>query len=54
MNDEQHCMAHFGAQPEGTGPFFRRAALHLAYVHQVHRAQCALPCEKMAAVAVVQ
>lgn len=54
MNDEQRCMARFGAQPEGTGPFFRRAALHFAYVHSVHGAQCALPYKKMATVAAVQ
>jgi len=70
MNDEQRCMACFGAQPEGTGPFFCGAALHLAYVHPVHCTQCAvrecdsipeevplgyaLPRKKMAIVAVMQ
>jgi len=53
MNDEQRCMTLFGVQPEGTGPFFRRPALHFAQVRQVHYAQCALSCGKMASVAVV-
>ena len=56
-------MARFGAQPEGTGPIFRTALLHLpntlaplagqalAYVQQVHGAQCAAPCRKLGAVA---
>ncbi len=41
-------MALFGAQPEGTGPFSRRTALHFTHVQQVHIAQCVLSREKMA------
>jgi hypothetical protein len=54
MNDEQRRMAHFGAQPEGTGPFFRPTALLLAHVRQVHSAHSALLAEKTTAVAAFQ
>ncbi|MCB1866210.1 MAG: hypothetical protein KDG50_12360 [Chromatiales bacterium] len=53
MNDEQRRMTHFGAQPEGTGPFFRPTLLLLAYVRQVHRAHSALLAKKTAAVAAI-
>jgi hypothetical protein len=32
MNDEQHGMALFTAQPEGPGPFFRNTVLPFTYV----------------------
>jgi hypothetical protein len=56
MNDEQRRMAHFGAQPEGTGPplfrtIGRPTALLLAHVRQVHSAHSALLAEKTTAVA---
>jgi glycolate oxidase iron-sulfur subunit len=51
MNDEQRRLAHFGAQPEGTGPVFRLPALQLTYVRRVHGDRCAWAVEKLAAVA---
>ncbi|MEN8762897.1 MAG: hypothetical protein ABF290_10715, partial [Thiogranum sp.] len=45
MNDELRRLADFGAQPEGTGPFFRRPALPLAYVRQVHGARAPCPAK---------
>jgi hypothetical protein len=52
MNDEQRGLRQFRAQPFGAGPFFRQAALRLAYVAVLHRAHRALPGRKMAAAAV--
>ena len=51
MNDEQRWPARFGAQPEGTGPFFRLPALQLTCVRQVHGDRCASAAEKLASVA---
>ena len=51
MNDEQRWLARFGAQPEGTGPFFRLPSLQLTCVRQVHGDRCASAVEKLAAVA---
>jgi len=53
MNDEQRGQGVFGAQPFGAGPFFRPAALWLAYVAVLHRARHALRDEKMAAAAAI-
>ena len=51
MNDEQRRLAHFGVQPEGTGPVFRLPALQLTCVRRVHGDRCASAVEKPAAVA---
>jgi len=53
MNDEQRRLREFRAQPEGAGPFFRRAALRLAHIAVLYRAHRALPGEKMAAAATI-
>jgi hypothetical protein len=51
MSDEQRSLRAFRAQPFGAAPFFRQAALRLAYVAVLHSARRALPGEKMAAAA---
>ena len=51
MNNEQRWLARFGAQPDGTGPFFRLPTLQLTCVRQVHGDRCASAVEKLAAVA---
>jgi hypothetical protein len=53
MNDEQRSLREFWAQPFGAGPFFRQAALRLAYVAVLRGARRALPGEKMAAAAAI-
>ena len=53
LNDEQHRLSAFWAQPEGTGPFFPLTTLHLAYAHHVHGARCAMSWKKMASVAAI-
>ncbi|WP_339677981.1 hypothetical protein [uncultured Zhongshania sp.] len=40
-------MARFQAQPKGLGPFFRLAALSVAYLEQPNRVPSALPDGKM-------
>ncbi|VVO24817.1 hypothetical protein PS691_04472 [Pseudomonas fluorescens] len=49
----QRSLAQVGAQPEGTGPTWRRAALLGAYLEQPNHVDPALPCAKWAAVAAV-
>jgi hypothetical protein len=51
MNDEQRSLRAFRAQPFGAGPFFREAALRLAYIAVLYGARHALPREKMASAA---
>jgi hypothetical protein len=53
MNDEQRSQDAFRAQPFGAWPFFRQAALRLAYVVILHYARRALPDEKMADAAAI-
>ena len=54
MNDEQHRVALFQQQPEGTGPFFRLAALSLAQVVVLHYARSTLPAKIMASGSLIQ
>ncbi|TVT84670.1 hypothetical protein FPT12_08840 [Pseudomonas sp. H3(2019)] len=49
----QRSLAHVGAQPEGTGPIWRRAALLGTDLEQPNCVPRALPCAKWVAVAVV-
>jgi len=53
MNDEQRSLRESWAQPSGAGPFYRQAALRLAYVAVLRRTRRALPGEKMAAAAAI-
>jgi hypothetical protein len=53
MNDEQRSLRAFRAQPFGAGPFFRQAALRLAYIAVLYGARRALPGKKMAAAALI-
>jgi len=53
MNNEQRRGASFGAQPGGTGPFFRHPVLRFACVDRPHRTQRALAGAKTAAVAAI-
>jgi 3-phenylpropionate/trans-cinnamate dioxygenase ferredoxin subunit len=54
MNDEQHRVALFQAQPTGPGLFFRPAALSLAYVAGLHGAHSALLDEKTVPAELIQ
>ncbi|QDV94323.1 hypothetical protein FFH90_008360 [Pseudomonas sp. ATCC 43928] len=49
----QRSLAHVGAQPEGTEPTLRRAALLGTYLEQPNHVPRALPCATLASVAVV-
>jgi hypothetical protein len=47
VSEEQRQVARFQAQPKGLGPFFRLAALSVAYLEQPNRVPSALPDGKM-------
>jgi len=53
MNDEQRVLREFRAQALRGRPFFRQAALRLAYVTVLRGVRRALPGEKMAAAATI-
>ena len=48
MSDEQRNMAHFKAQPEGTGLLFRPAALSSVCIERLNGTDSALPDKKTA------
>ena len=50
MFDAEHFFDGYKANPEGRGHFSPVLRCTFAHVRQVHYAQCALPCEKMATV----
>ena len=54
ISDEQHGMASFLGQPEGTRPLRRDPALQLACMELPHRARCALTRTKAANVASIE